>query len=312
MLDPTAHFTMTPRRLVTHGFTLIELLVVIAVIAVLIGILLPALGSARNTARGTSCLSNLRQLGLGWAMYADDHKDTMLPLRPPDLGGGAANAANHYEVGNGLKYRPRWIATMGVYVGLPPFAEPSIFDVRQEYSGKVYQCPTVPDWMDESNHAYGYNYQFLGNSRRSAGRSHNYPLTRSKIQTFDRTLLGADSMGTAAGVAASDRLAYEGRGTAFAGLGNHAYTIDPPRLAPASDRGTGAQSSPRAAADPRHQNRVNTVYLDGHGSLVSMQGLGYRLEAGGVVSETGSAGDPATNALFSGDGTDRLPPDRPV
>jgi prepilin-type N-terminal cleavage/methylation domain-containing protein/prepilin-type processing-associated H-X9-DG protein len=295
-----------------RGFTLIELLVVIAVIAVLIGVLLPALGAARNTARGTLCLSNLRQLGIGWSMYADDQKDTMLPLRPPDLGGGTANAANHYEVGNGLKYRPRWIATMGLYVGLTPFGEPSTADVRQDYLGKVYSCPTVPLWTDESNHAYGYNYQFLGNSRRTAGRFHNYPLKRATIQSFDRTLLGGDSMGTAAGVVPSARLPYESRGSSFAGLGNHAYTIDPPRLGATSDRGTGASSSPRAAVDPRHQNRGNTVYLDGHGALLSLEALGYRFDENGAVSERGSAGNPASNALFSGDGTDRLPPDRPL
>ena len=60
-----------------RAFTLIELLVVIAIIALLIGILLPSLSSARNSARMLKELGAARQLGMGYVMYTQDHRDRM-------------------------------------------------------------------------------------------------------------------------------------------------------------------------------------------------------------------------------------------
>jgi len=60
----------------TNGFTLIELLVVIAIIAILAAILFPVFARAREKARQTACVSNLKQLGLAWLQYVQDYDET--------------------------------------------------------------------------------------------------------------------------------------------------------------------------------------------------------------------------------------------
>ena len=121
-----------------RGFTLIELLVVIAIIAILAAILFPVFARAREKARQTSCLSNVKQLTLGFMMYAQDYDEYIRSayLPGPD---------SHYW---------SWM------FGIEPY-------VKNDH---VYACPSdswAVTWGHKSPAArlsYGMNYNYLGYS----------------------------------------------------------------------------------------------------------------------------------------------------
>lgn len=75
------------------AFTLIELLVVIAIIAILAAILFPVFAQARESARTTSCLSNMKQVALGWMMYSQDY-DESFPLSRRVFSGTVSNGCD--------------------------------------------------------------------------------------------------------------------------------------------------------------------------------------------------------------------------
>ncbi len=157
--------SVAPRRnapLRRAGFTLIELLVVIAIIAILAALLLPAFGRAKERARITQCLSNLRQIGCGLKMYVDDNNNTFPPHAnmpyasptPPgrevyaaDLGGRDADPA--YPSVAAATNRP-------LYHYIPP-------------ASAVFRCPadkgmseewTSPEWKPTQYNVIGCSYWY--------------------------------------------------------------------------------------------------------------------------------------------------------
>ncbi|UCG17815.1 MAG: prepilin-type N-terminal cleavage/methylation domain-containing protein [Phycisphaerales bacterium] len=292
------------------GFTLIELLVVVAIIGALIAIIVPAVSVARKQAKATTCLASLHALGQGITIYAGDNGDVMLPGRLPKL-----DACNAYaELKGGRKYRPTFIAVLGSAIGVAPFADPQACQTdidrfgepgdRQNYWHATFVCPSVRYWTDERNGCYGYNYQFLGNSRlldpEVPDSYKNWPVPMTRIRYPGSTVAVADCMGTAASWPVRERLDYSNNSRDAQRFGNEGFNLDPPRVDATNGEMAKFDRTPqsRTAADPRHRKRAGVLWLDAHADARTLAGLGYQVQPDGVI---GFEGD---NRQWSGQGTD--------
>jgi len=295
----------------SRGFTLVELLVVIGIIAVLISILLPSLNRARRQAQTIDCANNLRTMAQAWMLYAEANGRVSCPGRLPTQGSPKVTSVKGaFYFGDGTQYRPRWYELLGERVGKFACKNPkAIEDDSWQIENNIFLCPAVPNWTNSRNYCYGYNHQFLGNARPKSSdptKYINWPVKADRIMTkASETVMATDSLGTAAGKPKKERQGYYADGSHDPwGVGNKGFLIDPPRLTGTSDYADPEKRQPehRSGPDPRHNQKANVAFCDGHVQLMMPGEIGYRVRSDGSIGVDGD------NRMFSGTGRDEDPP----
>lgn len=242
-----------------RGFTLIELLVVIAIIAILSAILFPAFARARENARRTSCLSNLKQIGLGVMQYTQDYdeKYPMAYISP---------AASISPIG-----KAPWIA------GAPGYWVWQEIIYPYTKSEQIYVCPSsINQTLYPGFYAFNYGANRL---------LFNYPsqsLSISSVNKVSETYMVMDSGGydphpTAEGVLVSDGWrylpgAYKNAGIAC--LASQPYTAD-------------------CQSDGRHFDGLNMTFADGHAKWLKSSVVIREAQKYSASTHAASAWDPA-------------------
>ena len=242
----------TSRR---KAFTLIELLVVIAIIAILAAILFPVFARAREMARKTSCLSNMKQILTGSLMYTQDYDERLMPSWLCLDGSDAKNGGG----GNGCTNSNGQNWTWETFI--QPYMK----------NKQALLCPSAldgwgPDWPEQSSYGMNHDNVGWGNSIKLA--SVNKPAQFIYFQEV--------------GGAWDDNGGWNQGYTEF--LNN---PDDPAKVqhmlpcgyifrSPAQYNGGAAQWCEAAVPIAQHNGQCNTGYLDGHAKSVKLSGVWIR------------------------------------
>ncbi len=251
---------MIERKNIT-GFTLTELLVVISSIGLLLSVLLPALGSARQRANALVCMSNLRQLGLGWQLYAaenDDYAMATLESRTSTYWWGCRNSKGvDHEQGFLWPYLGSELLQNGVYEC--PSQPYGSYDLQHKPDG----APDDPKWVTST---YGYNGYYLSPAQSGWNAISHRPRQRTTtIKNPSELIVFADA------------LLYWGGGRV-----TNTALLDPPYLLARNRRYWQRNNYPTTCF--RHQNKTNIIFADGRAASTDIGDQQYTNEQNKIGS----------------------------
>ncbi len=242
-------------RQTKSGFTLIELLVVIAIISILAAILFPVFATAREKARQTSCMSNLKQLGLAFTQYTNDYDDALPGCTQYDSAQGSPLPDGHL---GGWTYIISFDSTNGT----SSLYDPSLGALYPYVKTKaVYVCPD-----DVKGAIGGQSYAINGCVVAGQTKKKNWvvpglPLS-SFVSTTDTMLLAEEAAGVNS-TTPNGSISGSGCINTLTGTSDDAYF---------SANGSSGSGYTNCFA-ARHSGGDCTLFLDGHTKWLSYQQL---------------------------------------